>query len=300
MDRNGNDFMTNTNVSYCLILYRIPCVQKLYLHAPWTNNSPAIRDLQPQVVDNINSSSRMKRPSWSSWLGCRFHVCSTWTWFKKISIYLLQLWFDTETHILLNYIIFSQQKTVVVPNRYATWKRPHTHQYGGYDDGHGQCGSQKIPTRPVELDVSVELFQYIANQSLHHPNHSVSNRMKHPISAAKYTHNARWVMLVIDTHHWPIIIVCNDTGHHLMIFPFIIVLTIYPSSEGLFTECYSYIALVEITMTHICDWRWLQPCTFDLPQRPSVSADGRRAAWHGSPNWPFFPIRMGGMVSNNM
>ena len=151
----------------------------------------------------------------------------------------------------------------------------------------------------MEFDVSVELFQYISNQNLHHPNHSVSNRMKHPISAAKYTHNARWVMLVIYTHHWPIIIVCNDTGHHLMIFPFIIVLTIYPSSEGLFTECYSYIALVEITMTSaIGDDCSLVLLIFLEGHLSVLTAAGPHDMAAQIDH--FFPIKMGGMVSNNM
>lgn len=113
------------------------------------------------------------------------------------------------------------------------------------------------------------------------------------------THNARWVMLVIYTRHWPIIIVCNDTGHHLMIFPFIIVLTIYPSSEGLLTECYSYIALVEITMTSaIGDDCSLVLLIFLKGHLSVLTAAGPHDMAAQIDH--FFPIRMGGMVSNNM
>ena len=212
--------------------------------------SPSITG--PQVVDNINSSSRMKRPSWTSWDVETLR--STWTWFKRIATCLLHSysilfhffsWFDAE-NILLNHMLEHNQSCGCKPflRHEKQLKRDHTHAPipPGDDDGHapmrveekrmasgGAISIQSLRNPNIYIYTYIYIYVYIYINLytytyiyihiyiyiyIHiYPNHSVSNSMKHPISVDKYT----------TTHvascclYTPIIIGCNDTPHHLIV-----------------------------------------------------------------------------------
>ena len=200
---------------------------------------------RPQVVDNINSSSRMKRPSWTSWDVETLR--STWTWFKRIATCLLHSYSIlfhffhglTLKHITQSYVRTQSELWLQTVLRHeSNWTRPHacTNTPRGWwracTNAVEENGWHRWSYFKSKASVSKYIYTYIYNVYIYiykfiyiyiyiyihiyihiYPNHSVSNSMKHPISVDKYTttHVASCCL------YTPIIIGCNDTPHHLIV-----------------------------------------------------------------------------------